>query len=76
MPQPNNGDRVALSMPPAAERFLAQNAIGTLSISRLDGSPHVTPVRFTGPDGRLTLTAYGQLFARDVAPVLKMLTPP
>jgi hypothetical protein len=29
----------------------------------------------TGPDGQLTLTAYGQLFAGDVTPVLKMLEP-
>ena len=28
----------------------------------------------TGPDGRLTLTAYGQLFARDARPVLESLT--
>jgi F420H(2)-dependent biliverdin reductase len=34
-PQPNNGDRVA------PERYL------TLSTARPDGSPHVTPVRFT-----------------------------
>jgi len=27
----------------------------------------------TGPDGRLTLTAYGRLFARDVRPVLESL---
>lgn len=46
-PQPNNGDRVALSTPPAAERFLAKNAICTLSTARPDGSPHVTSVRFT-----------------------------
>lgn len=34
-------------MPPDAERFLAQNAICTLSTSRPDGSPHVTAVRFS-----------------------------
>jgi len=41
-------------MHPAAERFLALNAIGTLSTPRLDGSPHVTPVRFTW-DGQARL---------------------
>jgi F420H(2)-dependent biliverdin reductase len=46
-PQPNNGDRVALRLPAAAERFLAHSAICTLSTSRPDGSPHVTPVRFS-----------------------------
>jgi hypothetical protein len=30
----------------------------------------------TGPDGQLALTAYGQLFAGDVTPVLKMLASP
>jgi F420H(2)-dependent biliverdin reductase len=46
-PQPSNSGRVALSMPAAAERFLAQNALCTLATTRPDGSPHVTPVRFT-----------------------------
>jgi hypothetical protein len=27
----------------------------------------------TGPDGRLTLTAYGERFARDVLPALESL---
>ncbi|MGH3120556.1 MAG: LysR family transcriptional regulator [Streptosporangiaceae bacterium] len=35
-----------------------------------------TPLLRTLPDGRLTLTAYGERFARDVTPVLKMLAPP
>ena len=28
----------------------------------------------TGPDGRLMLTAYGRLFARDVRPALEAIT--
>lgn len=28
----------------------------------------------TGPDGRLTLTAYGRLFARDIRPALEAIT--
>lgn len=36
-------------------------------------SPFGTELLRTGPDERLTLTAYGWLFARDVAPALESL---
>ncbi|MHA6758323.1 pyridoxamine 5'-phosphate oxidase family protein [Streptacidiphilus sp. PAMC 29251] len=38
---------MALSLPPSAEAFLADNHLCTLSTLRPDGSPHVVPVRFT-----------------------------
>jgi len=43
---PSDGGAV-LRMPEATRQFLAQNAICTLTTCRPDGSPHVTPVRFT-----------------------------
>jgi PPOX class probable F420-dependent enzyme len=38
---------VSLTLPPATEHFLAQDALCTLTTCRPDGSPHVAPVRFT-----------------------------
>ena len=40
-------DQGAPRLSAASEMFLAQDALCTLSTCRPDGSPHVTPVRFT-----------------------------
>ncbi|MEU9453564.1 TIGR03618 family F420-dependent PPOX class oxidoreductase [Streptomyces sp. NPDC048277] len=37
----------SLRLSPAAEAFLAENHLCTFTTIRPDGSPHVTPVRFT-----------------------------
>ena len=54
--------------PPARIR----NAILTSQVRQLEATVGTALLR-TGPDGRLTLTAYGQLFARDVRPALESL---
>jgi Helix-turn-helix domain/Bacterial regulatory helix-turn-helix protein, lysR family len=59
----------------AARQLGIRTAMLTSQVNQLETTVGTALLR-TGPDGRLTLTAYGQLFARDVAPVLKMLTPP
>jgi hypothetical protein len=58
----------------AAHQLGIWTAMLTSQVNQLESAVGTALLR-TGPDGRLTLTAYGQLFARDVAPVLKMLTP-
>jgi DNA-binding transcriptional LysR family regulator len=50
-----------------------RTAILTSQVRQLETAVGTALLR-TGPDGRLTLTSYGQFFARDVAPVLKMLS--
>ncbi|NUP21376.1 MAG: PPOX class F420-dependent oxidoreductase [Streptomyces sp.] len=56
-------------MSPAAEDFLAENQLCTFTTLRPDGSPHVTPVRFTW-DGEAGLarvmTAVTRRKARNV----------
>jgi PPOX class probable F420-dependent enzyme len=42
-----DGGTSALVLSPAAERFLAEAHVATLTTPRPDGSPHVAPVRFT-----------------------------
>src|SRR5215472_4101047 len=47
LPRSASDGRVALDVPQATREFLARDAICTLTTCRPDGSPHVTPVRFT-----------------------------
>ena len=45
---PLSGGRTSVPvLSPAAERFLAEAHVATLTTLRPDGSPHVAPVRFT-----------------------------
>jgi DNA-binding transcriptional LysR family regulator len=50
-----------------------EDAILTRQLRQFEAAVGTALLR-TGPDGRLTLTAYGQLFASDVRPVLESLT--
>jgi F420H(2)-dependent biliverdin reductase len=45
------GGTVSLKLSAAAEQFLAQDALCTFTTCRPDGSPHVTPVRFSWDPG-------------------------
>ena len=56
----------------AARQLGIRNAILTSQVRQLETAIGTALLR-TGPDGRLTLTAYGQLFARDVLPALESL---
>jgi hypothetical protein len=56
----------------AARQLGIRTAILTSQVRQLEATVGTALLR-AGPDGRLTLTPYGQLFARDVAPVLDML---
>jgi hypothetical protein len=56
----------------AARQLGIRNAILTSQVRQLEAAVGTALLR-TGPDGRLTLTAYGHLFARDVRPALKSL---
>jgi DNA-binding transcriptional LysR family regulator len=57
----------------AARRLGTRHAILTSQVRQLETTVGTALLR-TGPDGWLTLTACGKLFARDVAPVRKMLS--
>ena len=57
----------------AARQPGIRNAIPTSQVRQLETAVGAALLR-TGPDGRLTLTAYGQLFSRDVRPALESLT--
>jgi hypothetical protein len=63
-----------LSLLHAARQLGTRNAILTGQVRQLEAAVGTTLLR-TGPDGQLTLTAYGEGFARDVTPVLNMLAP-
>ncbi|MGH3403326.1 MAG: LysR family transcriptional regulator, partial [Streptosporangiaceae bacterium] len=56
----------------AARQLGIRNAILTSQVRQLETTVG-TPLLRTGPDGQLTLTAYGKLFARDVRPALESL---
>jgi DNA-binding transcriptional LysR family regulator len=56
----------------AARQLGIRNANLTSKVRQLKTNVGTALLR-TGPDGRLTLTAYGQLFARDVRPALESL---
>jgi len=56
----------------AARQLGIRNASLTSQVRQLETTVGTAVLR-TGPDGRLTLTAYGQLFARDVRPALQSL---
>jgi DNA-binding transcriptional LysR family regulator len=56
----------------AARQLGIRNAILVSQLRQLEAAVGTALLR-TGPDGRLTLTAYGQLFARDVRPALESL---
>jgi hypothetical protein len=56
----------------AARQLGIRNAILTSQVRQLEATVGTVLLR-TGPDGRLTLTAYGQLFARDARPALESL---
>lgn len=56
----------------AARQLGIRNAILTSQVRQLEAAVGTALLR-TRPDGRLTLTAYGQLFARDVRPALESL---
>ncbi|WP_225851223.1 pyridoxamine 5'-phosphate oxidase family protein [Streptomyces sp. HPF1205] len=59
----------ALSMSPAATAFLAENHLCTFTSIRPDGSPHVSPVRFTwDPQSGLAriMTVGGRTKVRNV----------
>jgi hypothetical protein len=56
----------------AARQLGIRNAILTSQVRQLETVVGTALLR-TGPDGRITLTAYGQLFARDVRPALESL---
>ena len=56
----------------AARQISIRNAILTSQVRQLEAVVGTALLR-TGPDGRLALTAYGQLFARDVRPALESL---
>jgi hypothetical protein len=51
----------------AARQLGIRNAILTSQVRQIEITVGTALLR-TGPDGRLTMTAYGQLFARDVPP--------
>jgi hypothetical protein len=56
----------------AARQLGIRNAIFTSQVRQLETTVGTALLR-TGPDGRLTLTSYGQLFARDARPALESL---
>jgi hypothetical protein len=56
----------------AARQHGIRNAKLTSQLRQLETNVGTALPR-TGPDGRLALTAYGQLFARDVRPALESL---
>lgn len=56
----------------AARQLGIRNAILTSQLRQLEVIVGTALLR-TGPDGRLTLTAYGERFARDVIPALESL---
>jgi hypothetical protein len=56
----------------AARQLGIKNATLTSQVRQLETTVGTALLR-TGPDGRLTLTAYGQRFARDVRPALESL---
>jgi len=56
----------------AARQLGIRNAILTGQVRQLETAVGTALLR-TGPDGRLTLTAYGERFARDVRPALESL---
>jgi hypothetical protein len=58
----------------AARQLGVRTAILTSQVRQLETTVGTALLR-TGPDGRLALTAYGQLFADDVTPALKILAP-
>jgi hypothetical protein len=58
--------------PVHASVVLLRNAILTSQVRQLETTAGTALLR-TGPDGRLTLTAYGQLFAHDLRPALESL---
>jgi DNA-binding transcriptional LysR family regulator len=57
----------------AACQLGIRTAILTSQVRQLETTVGTALLR-TRPDGRLTLTAYGELFARDVRPTLESLT--
>jgi DNA-binding transcriptional LysR family regulator len=59
----------------AARQLGVRTAILTSQVRQLETAVGTALLR-TGPDGRLALTACGQLFACDVTPALKLLAPP
>jgi Bacterial regulatory helix-turn-helix protein, lysR family len=59
-------------LPHAARQLGIRNATLTSQLRQLEAAVGTALLR-TGPAGRLTLTAYGQLFARDVRPALESL---
>jgi transposase-like protein len=59
-------------LPYAARQLGIRNAILTSQLRQLEVIVGTALLR-TGPDGRLTLTAYGERFARDVRPALESL---
>ena len=67
---------LALPGPPglhhAARQLGIRNANLTSQVRQLEAAVGTALLR-TGPDGRLTLTAYGELFARNVRPALESL---
>jgi Bacterial regulatory helix-turn-helix protein, lysR family len=56
----------------AAHQLGIRNAILTSQVRQLETTVGTALLR-AGPDGRLTLTAYGERFARDVRPALESL---
>jgi hypothetical protein len=60
------------SLQHAARQLGVRNAILTSQVRQLETTVGTALLR-TGPDGRLTLTAYGQRFTRDVRPALESL---
>ena len=56
----------------AARQLGIRNAILTSQVRQLETTVGTALLR-TGPDGRLTLTAYGERFARDIRPALESL---
>jgi hypothetical protein len=56
----------------AADQLDIRNAILTSQVRQLETTVGTALPR-AGPDGRLTLTAYGERFARDVRPALESL---
>lgn len=69
MPLPGGRTSVPV-LSPAAERFLAEAHVATLTTPRPDGSPHVAPVRFTwDPDAGTArvLTVSSSRKARNLA---------
>lgn len=67
-----SGRAVALdpaALPPAAERFLGERFLATLTTLRADGSPHVVPVGFTWEPATRTarvITSAGSVKARNL----------